>query len=125
MTIPNFRAWHKGNNEMIEVKEINYHYESIYYNMGEISFDEFEIMQSTGIKDANETEVYEGDILSYSVHTYAMGSYGQVDLIEEVIYLDGAFMAGDYLLMDAMDDDEVEIIGNVYENPYLLQGETQ
>lgn len=88
----------------------------------------------TGLKDKNGKEIYEGDVVKY---TYRKDYIGQVAFgfvndsegyyIEKHygwgIYSDGSgFSLGDYA-----DDDMrcklVEIIGNIHENPELLEEE--
>ena len=71
-------------------------------------------MQSTGWFDKNQTEIYEGDIVQMENTIY------QVIWSEEIsgfilLSTDGVIMmGGDYIA------DEIEIIGNVYENQELI-----
>ncbi|MER0467827.1 YopX family protein [Bacillus cabrialesii subsp. cabrialesii] len=73
------------------------------------------LMQYTGLKDKNGREIYEGDIiLEHNTDTKFVVKY---DNRHASYYLDlgigdGAFMVGD-----------LEIIGNIYENPELLKTE--
>lgn len=79
------------------------------------SLDEIELMQSSNLKDKNGKEIYDGDI----VYT------DEADFFDQVVFKKGAFYI-ETLLNRPFDDEllsdtTVEIIGNVYENAYLME----
>ena len=70
------------------------------------------LMQFTGLKDKNGKEIYEGDIVQ------------DEDLLCKVEFRNGCFVPIDYKTnrcFDDWDDCDFEIIGNIYENPELLE----
>jgi uncharacterized phage protein (TIGR01671 family) len=86
----------------------------------------FKIMQYTGLKDKNGKEIYEGDIIR---RRWLKGE--EVRYVEEVIIFDiGAFwcnlkggccgeLLGSHLTR--VIPSQIEVIGNIYENPELLE----
>ena len=75
------------------------------------------VMQHTGLKDKNGTEIYEGDIVqAYYTHKLKGGIF-------EIRYLERSFS-----MTQNKEDTELdcvwfhicEVIGNIYENPELL-----
>ncbi|MFL8969327.1 YopX family protein [Helcococcus kunzii] len=122
--IPKFRAWHKSTELMDEVIIIDFYNEKIgilYADpviQGEsvkiYSFDEVVLMQSTGLKDKNGEEIFEGDILK--------GDDGEFFYNSVVFDKEKAiFMRSDSIeLWENVE--ELEVIGNIYENPELLEG---
>ena len=73
---------------------------------------EGELMQSTGLLDSNSQEIFEGDILSITYYSkpYAV----TIDYSHGMRFMIGV---GQICAADAMN---AEIIGNIYENPELL-----
>jgi hypothetical protein len=72
--------------------------------------DRIIIQQYTGIKDANSNEVYEGDILQ--------DDDGYIDIVK--YHEEGYYHAGDW---DGGDFTYCKVIGNIYENPELLENQ--
>jgi uncharacterized phage protein (TIGR01671 family) len=84
--------------------------------------EEIILMQCTGLKDKNGKEIYEGDIVVSCEEEFKQDSYVDVDRTEVIIFKHGSFNFGDYCsLRDCNDLDSIEIIGNIYENPELLE----
>jgi len=81
--------------------------------------DNLILMQSTGLKDSNKVEIYEGDIVRETRRPPAKNELYTVEYREEV----GAFMFKDqYNDYDPyIDMGEIEKIGNIYENPELIE----
>jgi uncharacterized phage protein (TIGR01671 family) len=88
-----------------------------------------ELMQYTGIKDAFDKEVYEGDIVRYGTEdavVTALVDFAEEDS-EESMFLTGfklvVINSADYA--DGDDSDHaLEVIGNIYENSELLKETT-
>jgi len=120
-----FRVWVKGQKEMVEVIELNFHQAtiaSIYddYASGEQEwdledFENVELMQSTGSKDKNGTEIYEGDILNHFNKVYG------VIRLSTGTYLGRTSTIGEQDIVLSWTSSDGELIGNIYENPELLQ----
>ena len=75
------------------------------------------IGQFTGLTDKNETKIFEGDVVKVSGVAKAKIIWNNED----------ACFAFDYgkngrpLCLDFVDDTSIEVIGNIYDNPELLE----
>lgn len=97
---------------------------------------EAEILQYTGLKDKSGKEIYEGDIVKLiplnSERLKELGRKWYEHLkVEWGAYSDGEYvtnvetwMIGINPLSEELLDETVEVIGNIYENPELLEGES-
>jgi uncharacterized phage protein (TIGR01671 family) len=126
-----FRAWVLG--KMYEVKNLEWDWGHLIITTegGWIALPDpnAHLLEFTGLHDKNGVEIYEGDVLRYE------GFEGSIDHAE-VCWHQGflAWMVDDHSgrgmisLCDLNDDDtnqfnsdEVEVIGNIHENPELLE----
>ena len=118
-----FRAWDKKNKAMVYPIIIWNHSDEgsdyMFPAFSGIKYDDIndisEMMQYTGLKDKNGKEIYEGDILS--MHN---GQYNSQVVWDTDRYIaDHIGNGGSESITTFIED--LEIIGNIYENPELLK----
>jgi len=130
MIIPKFRAWHKELKKMYPVYTIEWietKYMRICSPQGDVfSINYVEIMQPTGLQDKNGKDIYEGDIVRLSFGSY-IGSCFYIEKIKCSYFLcwkqANTFIHRDRLLEEFPERD-LEVIGNIYQQPELLQETT-
>ena len=126
-----FRAWHRELGRMMSIKnmwfqdsrieelELN---DAIMNDYITVSPDEIELMQSTGLKDKNGKEIFEGDVVTNGWKRQVV-TFGTQEVEEDFgsiriyrgfnLYLGGGYPNA---IMS-----EFEVVGNIYENPDLLE----
>ncbi|EPI2225921.1 YopX family protein [Enterococcus faecalis] len=127
--IPKFRVWDKNTEDVVYVKTIDLEKDGsigciVDYSGINLDVSECVLMQSTGVKDNNGVEIFEGDIVSVRNHPFQKteSSVGiEIDGDYKVSWneYDLTWCAGNLLL--ARIKPYVTVIGNIYENPELLE----
>lgn len=139
-----FRVWDTNNKEMLEVQELDYQnsyngqpmVRTTMYN-DHFDTEDMILMQYTGLKDENGKEIYEGDIIEFSYDTFT-GNFdtkigkGTIEFISGAFYIkpfeiEGKKIKdienGEWFLLYSVNEDTLEVIGNIYDNPELLEAE--
>lgn len=130
-----FRAWHKTWEEMGKVKRIRFDDEGNITTVlvkgqafgSNVHLEEIELMQSTGLKDENSKEIFEGDILEVTdKHSWLeVVSYSQEKVMFVTEEINREFKVPESPLYDLSDSTflKFKVIGNIYENSELLEVE--
>ena len=132
--IQKFRAWDKEKKTMWNIER--WHIEDEYFDLIEPNKSVFDLkanrtwrkqsdvtlMQSTGLFDINDKEIFEGDIvrISMRIGKHLTTSIGVVRFDKiEVCFKIRNELGGHYVTM--FHASYFEVIGNIYENPELLE----
>ena len=132
--IPKFRAWHKSMQRMSEVLAISFERQKvkIRHLRGTthmtVPFNDVKLIQSTGLFDKNDKEIFEDDIVKTTRffgradESGGFYEYGK-ELIGIVKQLEGTWVIDTekgavYLWSDI---DENEVLGNIWDNLELLE----
>lgn len=121
--IPKFRVWLTDIDQMLRVKALVFEKDKTRCVCG-YSFDFYlenenaTIMQSTGLFDKNDKEIFEGDIVKMSKDVYSEPIYYEVVRHRGGAYRLESKQHGCELWLRHTD---CEVVGNIYENHELLE----
>jgi uncharacterized phage protein (TIGR01671 family) len=129
-----FKAWIKSRKEFAEhiftmynpfamgegITDIDVTFDDNLFETVTIHQDDFELLQYTGLKDKNGTEIYEGDILSRnffnSMDFWDSRRVVEIDPMHGVDAIPCCFSR-----MSNGEPSSYEVIGNIYQNKELLE----
>lgn len=125
-----FRAWDKEFKEMVQVDALVFEEQLIkatYKNGNVVKEDlkNYVLMQSTGLKDKNGKEIFEGDILSIETDEENVKVKLEVswDSKHALFVFDSKKYNAKEALGELFEDNPYpfKIIGNIYTNPELVE----
>ncbi|AXH73428.1 MAG: hypothetical protein [Caudoviricetes sp.] len=127
------RAWWTKEKEMHDISILDFKHEQVHFlGADTVPLKDVVLLQSTGLKDNDGFEIYQGDILGI-ISTRKLGYYKTGKLVKRVVeygefwakentlyQFQGFFLDGDSSIQYFVNKGAV-IIGNIYENPELLK----
>lgn len=131
-----FRGWDSVNEVVLPVESINFREGYVSLDEGDNSLTDtlemIKLMRYTGLKDKNENEIYEGDIIrvvrpdckingtvKYGIRRRNDTFVEKNELGFYIEWPEDCWWRRDLTFWSG----KGEVIGNVYENPELLEGE--
>ena len=134
--IPKFRAWDKTCKTMYEADDIMYiDFEEkeicvktlFFERASRYNFDDIVLMQSTGLRDKNGKEIFEGDIIAIEVEDLEAPVNAKVFCNNDIgVLMFHVFEDNeDVPMVELLEDNSVAfaVIGNIWEDGELLDVE--
>ncbi|MDT2363160.1 YopX family protein [Enterococcus faecium] len=127
---PRFRAWYTPFKGKTIGQEMKYGQAGRLITHAEMAPDKYVLMQSTGLKDKNSVEIFEGDVVSVSVRNGFDYLDNKVCIVKNSIDYSGLVCATvdedlEYQIFNTelFEEYTYEVIGNIWENSELLEEE--
>ena len=127
--IPKYRAWDKEFKEMVQVNALvlDEQVVKVTYKNGNVVKDDmknYDLMQSTGLKDKKGQEIFEGDIITTNAYGCIMcfGEYTYFEDEDTQTTAIGFYLSflnvtpATYAPFEKIYWDNCEVIGNIHEN---------
>lgn len=128
---PKYRMWNRITSKLHHVTGLYFDSKEVQYTdeFGILRFIKFEntiLMQSTGLKDKNDKEIFEGDILTDGhttgdIRNHPTLGFYMVDESSKEGYLSDTVGIEYFEEAKEFMKNNIEVIGNIYENPELLE----
>lgn len=131
--IPKYRVWHHELGRLMSVKCMFFQDSEIEeFELNDALMndyitaypDEIELMQSTGLKDKNGKEIFEGDVLELKDCGETIGNVKvYLDDSLALFQLDAIIVDEKAPIYKVVDDENYSyiVVGNIYENSELLE----
>nr|WP_279276180.1 YopX family protein [Enterococcus faecium] len=126
--IPKFRAWYTPFKGKTIGQEMKYGQAGRLITHAEMAPDKYVLMQSTGLKDKNGVEIFEGDVVLVSVRNGFDYLDNKVCIVKNSIDYSGLVCATvdedlEYRIFNTelFEEYTYEVIGNIFENSELLE----
>lgn len=129
--IPRYRAWDKEFKEMVQVDALVFDEQIIkatYKNGNVVKEDlkNYVLMQSTGLRDKNGKEIFEGDVLTTGKRTGVVKNHRTLGFYLNDTRGDNWWFGSDVDLAEFEDFTrdvarKIGILGNIYTNPELVE----
>ncbi|WP_413539027.1 YopX family protein [Enterococcus malodoratus] len=125
--IPKFRAWWIQDEVMTHIDTLEFLQGGIRVSDGcwheKFLGDEVILMQSTGLKDKNGVEIFEGDVVNYDDGEFSYIGSVKKDCYQ--FYINGIEPVDSYDFIDVSNTFDgttsLTILGNIYEDKELLE----
>lgn len=117
--IPRFRAWYTPFKGKTIGQEMKYGQAGRLITHAEMAPDKYVLMQSTGLRDKNGVEMFEGDIVK-TLEVDSGVTFSTIKFEEGAFCIDYKNLGTEFEFL-YFADSHLEVVGNIWENSGLLE----